>query len=330
MILPGSGSAAAAFITDPEPAPMTTPGTDLLPPGYADRWNRASAATWALDPVVNLWTAEDFRLYPAHLTEFWDRIRLEEQGTAGISIEEMLARMDAAHVEVAFLLAARGGRHEFEIPYARVYEVCERYPDRFRPIAGIDPHRGLAGVRELEIAIRDYGFLGGHIYPHWFNLPPNHALWYPYYTKCAEYEVPVQMQVGHSAQRRMPTVGQPMLIDEVAIALPELKFFAIHTGWPWVGEMISVAWKHENVYIGTDAHAPKYWEPEFVQFINTRGRRKVVWATDWPIIDFLRARAEVDEIGIRDEVKPWLLRENARRLYDLWELAPAAGTEDVA
>jgi uncharacterized protein len=279
----------------------------------------------AIDPVVNVWEEQDFQVYPQHLRDFWERIRIEEKGTVGIPIEEMLARMDQANVQMAFLVAARGG--EFEITYTRVYDICERYPERFRPIAGIDPNRGIAGVKELEIAITQYGFLGGHVYPHWFGLAPNHALYYPYYAKCAELEVPIQIQVGHSAQRRMPTVARPMLLDEVAIAMPELKLFAIHTGWPWIQEMISVSWKHEHVYVGTDAHAPKYWEPEFVQYINTRGRHKVVFGTDWPIIDFVRARTELAELDIRPDVLPWLLRENCRRLYDLWDLPPTPGTE---
>jgi hypothetical protein len=109
--------------------------------------------------------------------------------------------------------------------------------------------------------------------------------------------------------------------------MPELKLFAIHTGWPWIQEMISVAWKHEHIYIGTDAHAPRYWEQELVQFINTRGRRKVIFGTDWPIIDFGRARAEIDELQLREESLPWLLRENCRRLYDLWDVPPTPGTE---
>jgi uncharacterized protein len=287
--------------------------------------SRRGGLTPAIDPVVNVWEQQDFEVYPDHLRDFWERIRIEEKGTVGIDIEEMLARMDAAHIEVAFLLATRGG--EWEITYRRVYDICERYPDRFRPIAGIDPNRGMAGVKELEIAVTQYGFLGGHIYPHWFGLAPNHALYYPYYAKCAELEVPVQIQVGHSAQRRMPTVARPMLLDEVAIAMPELKLFAIHTGWPWIQEMISVAWKHEHIYIGTDAHAPRYWEQDLVQFINTRGRRKVVFGTDWPIVDFGRARSEIEALQLRAESLPWLLRENCRRLYDLWELPPTPGTE---
>jgi len=42
----------------------------------------------------------------------------------------------------------------------------------------------------------------------------------------------------------------------VAIDFPELKLLGIHIGIPWTDEMISMAWKHENVFIGVDAYAP--------------------------------------------------------------------------
>ena len=62
-------------------------------------------------------------------------------------------------------------------------------------MAGLDPT--MSGV-ELERAVRDLGFIGAHFYPHWFELAPDHARWYPFYAKCVELDIPVQMQVGQS------------------------------------------------------------------------------------------------------------------------------------
>ena len=56
----------------------------------------------------------------------------------------------------------------------------------------------MKGVRELEHAVKNMGFIGAHFYPHWFELPPDHAKYYPFYTKCCELGVPIQMQVGQS------------------------------------------------------------------------------------------------------------------------------------
>ena len=40
---------------------------------------------------------------------------------------------------------------------------------------------GMNGVRQLETAVKEFGFVGAHVYPHWFELPPNNAKYYPFY-----------------------------------------------------------------------------------------------------------------------------------------------------
>ena len=78
----------------------------------------------------------------------------------------------------------------------------------------------------------------------------------------------------------LKSVGRPITLDTVACDFPELKLVGIHTGWPWTEEMIAVAYKHPNVYIGSDAYAPKHWAPEFVHFLNTFGQNNSVYDFD--------------------------------------------------
>ena len=54
--------------------------------------------------------------------------------------------------------------------------------------------------------------------------------------------------------------------------------------------MIAMAWKHDNVYIIADAHAPKYWPDSFVRYIDSYGRHKVMFGTDFPVLAFERYR----------------------------------------
>jgi predicted TIM-barrel fold metal-dependent hydrolase len=103
----------------------------------------------------------------------------------------------------------------------------------------------------------------------------------------------------------------------VACDFPELKLIGIHCGIPWTDEMIAMAWKHENVYIGTDAHSPKYWPPAFVQYINTYGQDKVIFGTDFPVLRFERTVEEIEELELRPHVMRKLFSENARRVYKL-------------
>ena len=133
------------------------------------------------------------------------------------------------------------------------------------------------------------------------------------------------MQVGHNLiyqrDRRLPSVGRPICLDQVAIDFPELKLLGIHIGIPWTDEMISMAWKHENVFIGVDAYAPKHWPQQLVHYLNTYGRHKVLFGTDWPVIDPERAVTEIDGLGLRPEAKAMLMRDNALRVFRLPESA---------
>jgi len=281
----------------------------------------------ALDVVVNLWTPEVTQGYTPKLDAFWRKVKILDDTRRGIPLGEQIELMDAAGVDKGLLVATTGGWEGsdifFEKPVEAIAEVVENHPDRFKGVVGINPSRIVPGLERLERAVCELGFVGAHLYPHWFGKPPDDRVYYPFYAKCAELKVPIQIQVGHSAQQFLPTVAQPMLLDRVAIDFPELTIVGIHIGYPWVEEMISVAWKHPNVYIGCDAHAPAYWDPSFVRFIGSRrGRDKVLFGTDWPVIDFARAIREIEALGFSDEVLRKLLWENAVRVYDLEDWIP--------
>ena len=78
-----------------------------------------------------------------------------------------------------------------------------------------------------------------------------------------------------------------------------------------------MCWKHENVYTAGDAYAPRYWPAPFVHYLNSYGRDKVMFGTDWPVIDPERAVAEVNELELRPESRQRLLRDNALRVFGL-------------
>jgi predicted TIM-barrel fold metal-dependent hydrolase len=279
--------------------------------------------TKAFDIVVNLWTKEITQHYPDELDQFWDLINILEMTKNGIPIEDQLSQMDTAGVEKGLLVATTGApvgsNIHFEKPFEKIAKVCEEYPDRFKGVIGLNPSKIMVWVDKLDRAVKDYGFVGAHIYPHWFDAPPDDRMYYPFYAKCAELGVPVQIQVGHSAQWFLRTVAEPITLDRVAIDFPELKIIGIHIGHPWTEQMISMAWKHPNVFIGTDAHLPKYWDKSLVKFINSRGQDKVLFGTDYPVIGFERAIEELDKLELRETPKQKLLWDNAIRVYGLEE-----------
>jgi predicted TIM-barrel fold metal-dependent hydrolase len=93
--------------------------------------------------------------------------------------------------------------------------------------------------------------------------------------------------------------------------------------------MIAMAWKHDNVYIGADAHSPRYWPASFVQYLNSYGRHKVLFGTDFPVLDFGRTMEEITVLDLKPEVRRLFLRENALRVFGLLDV-PRADTPHLA
>jgi predicted TIM-barrel fold metal-dependent hydrolase len=279
----------------------------------------------AIDAITNIWTPEALSHRPNWTDDFFVGKVKGKHDSGGISLEDMLAGMDEAGISMAFLVAAKTGRVGlpgcYHMPPEVVARAVEQYPDRFRGLIGIDPYQGMSGVRALEDAVSNMGFVGAHLYPHWFELAPNHAKYYPFYAKCIELDIPVQMQVGqsliYSKDNRCRSVGRPIFLDDIACDLPELKLIGSHVGIPWHDEMIAMSWKHENVYISTDAHSPKYWPASVVKYINSYGQDKVLFGTDFPVLRFQRTVQEIDDLGLKPEVRRKFMRDNAARLYRL-------------
>ena len=276
-----------------------------------------------IDIVVNLFGPEEVAAGQTGFDQdFMAQVRMPEAMRNGVGIDDYLRIMDEAGVEHSLLIAVRAGdrrwRGSFEIPYEQVDRWCCAHPDRFSGLAGADPTLGMQQLRDLHEA-RERGFVGVHAYPHWYALPPDAPRWYPIYAKCCELELPIMLQVGqnliYQKDVRLPSVARPILLDQVAIDFPELRLIGIHVGTPWADEMIAMAWKHENMFIGVDAYAPKHLPESLVRYMNSYGSHKVLFGTDWPVIDPRRGVAEMRAHALRDESFRRVMRENALRLF---------------
>lgn len=279
-----------------------------------------------IDIVVNVATPDIIRAggSPSD-SKFKDQTRQPKSARKGVSMSEYLKKMDRAGIERSLLIAVRAGdmnvKGSKEISYKYVADICSKYPDRFSGLAGIDPMLGMQQLRDLEEAVDKYGFVGAHFYPHWFNMAPDHPYVFPIYAKCIELDIPIMMQVGHNLvyqrDRRLPSMAKPITLDRIAILYPELKLLGIHLGVPWTDEMISMAWKHENIYIGGDAYAPRYWPKQMVHYANSYGSDKFLFGTDWMVIDPERAVREVEELNFKPASKVKIMRDNALRIFKL-------------
>jgi uncharacterized protein len=223
-----------------------------------------------------------------------------------------------------------------DIPNEHVGALIEAHPTRIVGMAGINPIAGMEGVRDLERAVTDYGFKAAHVHPFGFGIPINEREWWPFYAKCAELDIPIVFQTGHSAEFMPSACGKPILLDDIALWFPELRLIGGHTGWPWTEELIAMAWKHPNVYIAVSGHAPKYWDPKLKTFINSRRRGigKVMWGTDHPLILHEESLEQIDQMELKPQARRALLHDTAVNVFKLddplLEPAAAESTTEVA
>lgn len=276
----------------------------------------------AIDYWCNLFTPEGIKQTFEDPAEVADVVKWWGLKFTGMSVPEFTKYMDDAGVDMVLIPSAKMASFEtsqliWDITEEQVVEVAEAMPGRVKGLVGIDPRSGMAGVRNLERWVKTGHFVGAHLHSYGFGIPVNHRRLYPFYAKCAELGVPVVMQVGHSAERMPSEMGRPIHIDDIALDFPELTIVGAHTGWPWVEEMIALAWKHRNVYIGTSAHNPKYWDPSMVAFANSRGRGKVMFGTDYPVMDYADALAAIEKLPLRDEARELVVSGAARKVFAL-------------
>jgi len=232
------------------------------------------------------------------------------------SVEELVKDMDAAGYDYVVITDVKmwSYRRHFQLIEDYGIEVVNEcvQKGKGRIIGGVsyNPFRIEESLRDIEKAVKEYGFKYGYFHPITFGLSPNDKRCYPFYAKCVELGIPVGMQVGHSAEILPSWVGHPMDVDEVAIDFPNLKINLSHTGYPWVDEWCSMIFRHPNVYGDISAYNPAHLSPTIVQFMNGgRGREKVMFGTN--SYGLKLTKDQLLSLDIKDETKRRVLRENA-------------------
>ena len=264
-----------------------------------------------------------------------------------LSATALISRMDSFGISQSIVPARRYGPL-WGLEYEAVHRFVSQYPDRLFATAGIDPLARLPGVSLLEEAVRDLGFVGAHTYSSWSGVPADDRLYYPYYAKCAELNVPVQIECM-AAKGPNPSMGRPEYIERVADDFPELTIIAMHTGYPWERELIAVAESRANVVVGCDALPPEHWAPEVKAYIRGQGYfpprhffsadlnapgtieesplyspNRVVFGSNYVSMDLGRALETIESFGFDDETLQRLMGSNAARIFRLpgWAYDP--------
>jgi len=187
--------------------------------------------------------------------------------------------------------------------------------------ASVNPRRGEEALREVRRLIAA-GARGFKLHPPIQEFQANDRAVYPFYELINEAKLPVIFHTGHSGigtgMRGGGGVrlkyGNPMDIDDVAVDFPDMPIILAHPSFPWQDEAISVCLHKPQVFIDLSGWSPKYFPPNLIQYANTLLKEKMLFGSDFPFITPDRWLQDFEQIKIRDDVRPLILKENAVRL----------------
>lgn len=203
-------------------------------------------------------------------------------------------------------------------------EIVRQFPDKFIGFAGIDPLKKKKAIQEIKRSY-ELGLRGIAIRPFMFQIPPTDKKMYPIYSTCVEFDIPIWFHISINYSTNTMEVERPIYLDVVAQDFPELKIIAGHGGWPWVNEMVAVAWRNPNIYIDIASYLPKYigmqgtgWEP-LMHFGNSVLQDKILFGSTWLFMgmSIKQLADEVMKLPLKEKVKEKWLYGNAARLLGI-------------
>ena len=207
-----------------------------------------------------------------------------------------------------------------------VADIVKRYPEQFVGFASVDPWKGRAGVNELERSVKELGLKGLKLHPVHQAFFPNDAHFYPLYAMAQELGVPVLFHSGFAGAGSGTPGGSGLKlkysapipgIDDVAADFPGLTVIMAHPAWPWIEEQIAVALHKANVYLDLSGWVPRYIPEALTREVNSRLQDKVLFGSDYPYIQPDRWLKDIDILQLKEDVKPKVLLENARKVLKL-------------
>ena len=230
-----------------------------------------------------------------------------------LELSELLDVMDANGVERAILMTGLGRSDD------RAQRYASECPNRLSlAVGGLDLLRPMRTLRKLESFVRDHPTSYAVVGPSFWGdgmYPPSDAVYYPLYTKCCELDLPLCLNTGIPGPPIPGEAQHPLHLDRVCIRFPELRLCMIHGADPWWDVAIRLMLKYRNLRLMTSAWSPKRLPPALLNYLTTRGRDRILFASDHPALPMQRCLDEARALALAPEVLDAWLHGNARAFF---------------
>ncbi|MGE0501697.1 MAG: amidohydrolase family protein [Rhizobiaceae bacterium] len=235
------------------------------------------------------------------------------------SVQRLLAEMDQGGIDVGVVVGRNSGALG-SVSNDLVEEFCGLHPGRFIPVGSIDPRNRRAAIAEID-RVSGMGFRAINIEPGGSN-PPMHAddpKLYPIYAHCEDRGIPVILMTGGNAGPDV-SFSDPVHIDRVLADFPELNVVASHGSWPWVHQILHVAFRRPNLFLSPDylmANLPGM--DDYVKAADGWLADRILYASAFPFAPVADFIAWFRNLPIRPDNLQRILYENAASLLRLNE-----------
>ena len=232
---------------------------------------------------------------------------------SNVELPELVDQMDTWGVERAVVLS------KLKVADDRGQRYAAERPDRIAlGVGGLNLLKPMKMLRELEAFVRDNPVAYVTVGPSFWgdgNYPPSDAVYYPLYVKCCELDLPVCINTGIPGPPLPAEPQDPMHLDRVCIRFPELKLCMIHGADPWWDTAIRLMLKYRNLRLMTSAWSPKRLPESLLHYMSTRGKDRIIFASDTPALTMERTLTEAAKLDLDDEVRDGWLYQNGRDFF---------------
>ena len=264
------------------------------------------------------------------------------------SAERMIADMDAAGIDKVVIMGQYRQRYEGCVEANNeALALMRRYSDRVIAFAMAQPKAGQAALDELKRCV-DAGMRGvGELGPYGQGYRLDDLDFLALVEACIDYGLPINLHTNEEVGRYYAGKATTPLrhVYRLVERYPELKLILAHWGGGLLfNELMPTAQKTlRNVWYDTAA-SPLLFPTEriFRAALAAVDHRKLLYASDYPLRlypksqpepDFRPFLAEIEALGLSEDVRADILGGNAARLLGLTEDAralPAAPERPVA
>ena len=199
--------------------------------------------------------------------------------------------------------------------------ALKMFPDRFVPSGALaDPNDVMGSVNAIRREHEQFGIRATSVFPAgtFPQVPIDDPKMYPIYATCVELGIPIFVCAGVPGPRVPFAPQEVSRIDVVMFDFPDLVFVTRHGCEPWEDLAVKLMLKWPNLYYSTSAFAPKYYPKAIIDYANSRGADKILYAGYFPMgLSLERIFSDMPKVPLKDEVWPKFLYGNAARILGL-------------